>query len=248
MDVRDPTLASQSSSMDSLLLCWAAWRGKKEIRERGFAWGYTSLRVGSPVSEMIQAINGFQRAVMEWVLFSFMMELHGGKRYSTCAPPGPGALKYCTLSSPNAIHTIPSAIVIFTRPELSHVSKSAQKHQHQTEHLLSISPDSISSLTALGLRPSTWHPVLYAVPRISLTVPFSSFAMLLNRIVRAMLIISSSGIDLVCLIFFSFLRSRGGSLSALMTSEEAEGTTETAAWRFWMVSLTVTRRPFCGAG
>ena len=29
--------------------------------------------------------------------------------------------------------------------------------------------------------------------------------------------------------FFSFLRSRGGSLSARMTSEEAEGTTETAA-------------------
>ena len=41
--------------------------------------------------------------------------------------------------------------------------------------------------------------------------------------------ISSSGMDLVCLMFFSFLRSRGGSLSALMTSDEAEGTTETAA-------------------
>lgn len=44
--------------------------------------------------------------------------------------------------------------------------------------------------------------------------------------------------------FFSFFRSRGGSLRALITREEAEGTTETAAWRFWMVSLTVTRRPF----
>lgn len=29
-----------------------------------------------------------------------------------------------------------------------------------------------------------------------------------------------------------------------MTSDEAEGTTETAACRFWMVSCTVTRRPF----
>jgi hypothetical protein len=33
-------------------------------------------------------------------------------------------------------------------------------------------------------------------------------------------------------------------LSARITSEEAEGTTETAACRFWMVSWTVTRSPF----
>ena len=33
-------------------------------------------------------------------------------------------------------------------------------------------------------------------------------------------------------------------LSARMTREEAEGTTETAACRFWTVSWTVTRRPF----
>lgn len=46
------------------------------------------------------------------------------------------------------------------------------------------------------------------------------------------------------LLFLSFLRSRGGSLRALMTKEEAEGTTETWAWRFWMVNWTVTRRPF----
>ena len=30
-----------------------------------------------------------------------------------------------------------------------------------------------------------------------------------------------------------------------MTREDAEGTTDTAACRFWMVSLTVTRNPFC---
>ena len=42
----------------------------------------------------------------------------------------------------------------------------------------------------------------------------------------------------------TFFRSRGGSLRALMTSAEAEGTTETFACRFCTVSLTVTRRPF----
>jgi len=110
---------------------------------------------------------------------------------------------------------------------------------------LSISPASISSLTSFGLRPSTWHPTLNAVPKISLTVPFRSFARLLNLIVLAMSMISSRGMDLVCFIFFSFFRSRGGSLSALITREDADGTTETAAWRFWMVSLTVTLSPFC---
>ena len=87
----------------------------------------------------------------------------------------------------------------------------------------------MSSWTSLGLRPSTLQPVLKAVPRISKTVPLRSLAMDLKRMVRAMVMISSSGMDLVCLMFFSFLRSRGGSLSALMTSEEADGTTETAA-------------------
>jgi hypothetical protein len=77
-----------------------------------------------------------------------------------------------------------------------------------------------------------------------LTPPLSSLESDLNRMVRAMSMTSSRVIDLLCLIFFSFLRSRGGSFRALMTSDEAEGTTETAACRFWMVSLTVTRRPF----
>lgn len=112
--------------------------------------------------------------------------------------------------------------------------------------LPSTSPDSTSSLTSFGLLPSTWHPTLKAVPNISFTVPLKSFARLLSAslIVRAILIISSSGMLLVCLIFFSFLRSRGGSFRALMTNEEADGTTETVAWRFWILNLTVTRRPF----
>ena len=67
------------------------------------------------------------------------------------------------------------------------------------------------------------------VPRISLTVPFKSLAMDLNLIFLAISMISSRGIDLVCLMFFSFFRSRGGSFKALMTKEDAEGTTETAA-------------------
>lgn len=76
---------------------------------------------------------------------------------------------------------------------------------------------------------SILHPVLKAVPVISSTVPLRSFAIDLNRIVRAMLMISSSGMDFVCLMFFSFLRSRGGSLRALMTSDDAEGTTDATA-------------------
>ncbi len=118
--------------------------------------------------------------------------------------------------------------------------------QSRGRHLLSISPLSISSLTSFGLLPSTWQPTLKAVPRISLTPPLSSFESDLNRMVRAISMTSSKVIDLLCLIFFSFLRSRGGSFRALMTSEEAEGTTETAACRFWIVSFTVTRRPFYG--
>lgn len=87
----------------------------------------------------------------------------------------------------------------------------------------------MSSEMSLGERPSTWQPVEKAVPRISLTVPSRDLAIDLNLMVRAISMISSRGMDLVCLMFFSFLRSRGGSLRALMTREEAEGTTETAA-------------------
>jgi len=124
----------------------------------------------------------------------------------------------------------------------------ATRHRDAPGHkgnVLSISPSSIASLMAFGLLPSTWQPTLKAVPRISLTHPFRSLEKDLNFIVLAISMISSRETDLLCLMFFSFLRSRGGSLSARMMSEDAVGTTETAAWRFWMVSLTVTRRPFC---
>lgn len=66
----------------------------------------------------------------------------------------------------------------------------------------------------------------------------------LGSMIRAMFQISSRGMLPECLTFFSFLRSRGGSLRALMTRADAEGTTEAVACRFWMVSWTVTLSPF----
>merc|ERR1719378_1653578 len=48
----------------------------------------------------------------------------------------------------------------------------------------------------------------------------------------------------LCLMFFTFFLSLGGSLRALMMRAAAEGTTLTLACLFWMVSLTVIFRPF----
>jgi len=42
----------------------------------------------------------------------------------------------------------------------------------------------------------------------------------------------------------TFFLSRGGSLRARMTMDPAVGTTETLAWRFCTISLTVMRSPF----
>merc|ERR1719290_532356 len=44
--------------------------------------------------------------------------------------------------------------------------------------------------------------------------------------------------------FFTFLRSLWGSFRALMIMDEAEGTTDTLACLFWIVSWTVIFRPF----
>lgn len=46
------------------------------------------------------------------------------------------------------------------------------------------------------------------------------------------------------LLFLTFLRSLGGSFSALIISEDALGTTDTFACLFWMVNCTVIRKPF----
>jgi hypothetical protein len=98
------------------------------------------------------------------------------------------------------------------------------------------------------------------LPRISFTVPSNVFANDRGRMIRAILNISSSETFPSCLtkqeisikknltgknsLFFCFFLSRGGSLSALMTSDDAEGITSILALRFCTVSFTVTRMPF----
>lgn len=81
-----------------------------------------------------------------------------------------------------------------------------------------------------------FHQQYTQVPRISFTVPFMD----LGLITFAISMISSRDMLPECLMFFTFLRSRSGSLRALMTRAAAEGTTETLAWRLWTVSLTQT--------
>merc|ERR1719347_1052792 len=48
----------------------------------------------------------------------------------------------------------------------------------------------------------------------------------------------------LCLIFFTFFLSLGGSFSALMIKAAAEGTTLQVACLFWILSCTVTLSPF----
>jgi len=143
----------------------------------------------------------------------------------------------------------PTLYWCFTHREL-HASQSLGSRERQRMlpwNLPSSSPASMSSVIVFGLLPSTWHPTLKAVPRTSFTVPFSSLEKDLYRIVLAISTISSRVTDLLCLMFFSFFRSRGGSFNALMMRDDAVGTTETAACRFWIVNLTVTRSPFCAS-
>ena len=92
--------------------------------------------------------------------------------------------------------------------------------------------------------PSTVQPTDWAVPRISLTTPARFLDMDLGRIILAALRMSSMVMLPLCLMFLTFFLSRGGSFKALMIRAAAEGTTSTLAWRFWMVNLTVTLRPF----
>nr|ACR36771.1 unknown [Zea mays] len=127
-------------------------------------------------------------------------------------------------------------------------NRGSNNERMNSSHLqadgISTSPSSISCCRSLGSLPSTVHPTLTQVPRISLTVPANSLAMDLFLMVLAISTTSSRPMLPLCLMFLTFFLSLSGSLSALMTSAAAEGTTETLAWRFWTVSLTVTRRPF----
>ncbi len=80
--------------------------------------------------------------------------------------------------------------------------------------------------------------------RDDVNAPARVLAMERLRNSRAMVMISLNGMDPLCLMFFTFLRSRGGSLSARSTRDEAPGHTSMVALRFWQVSLQVTERPF----
>ena len=69
----------------------------------------------------------------------------------------------------------------------------------------------------------------WAVPRTSFMTPEKSLAMDLGLMMRAALMMSSRVMLPLCLMFFTFLRSRGGSFRALMMRAAAEGTTSTVA-------------------
>merc|ERR1711955_10050 len=95
-----------------------------------------------------------------------------------------------------------------------------------------------------GARPSTVHPTDWAVPRISFMTPESSLDLERGLMVRAALMMSSIEMLPLCLMFFTFFLSLGGSFRALMIRAAAEGTTEQVACLFWIFSWTVTFRPF----
>merc|ERR1719237_1206604 len=97
---------------------------------------------------------------------------------------------------------------------------------------------------SMGASPLTVQPTEKAVPSISKTVPSSLRAIERGRIVRAISMTWSSVMLPSCLMFFSFLRSRTGSLSALIIKAEADGIISTVAWRLMIVSFTVTFMPF----
>jgi len=161
-----------------------------------------------------------------------------------------------------------------TRPSLERTGVELTKNNHLTPHLLlslfildsdrteslqstrimsshslhasgiSISPEFILSMTSWGWLPSTVQPTDWHVPSTSFTVPERFLAILLGLIVLATARMSSIDRFPLCLMFFTFLRSLCGSFSALMISDDAEGTTAIVAWRFCTVSCTVTLRPF----
>merc|ERR1719414_43347 len=66
----------------------------------------------------------------------------------------------------------------------------------------------------------------------------------LGLMILAALMISSMVMSPLCLMFFTFFLSLGGSFRALMIKAAAEGTTDTVACLFWILSWTVTLSPF----
>merc|ERR1719322_854589 len=93
----------------------------------------------------------------------------------------------------------------------------------------STSPLLMSSMMSWGARPSTVHPTDWAVPRISFMTPESSLDLERGLMMRAALMMSSMEMLPLCLMFFTFFLSLGGSFRALMMRAAAEGTTSTLA-------------------
>merc|ERR1719318_1636767 len=105
-------------------------------------------------------------------------------------------------------------------------------------------PSLIPSMTSWGSCPSTVQPTDCAVPRISFITPENSRDMERGLMMRAALMMSSIEMFPLCLMFFTFFLSLGGSFRALMMRAAAEGTTEQVACLFWILSCTVTFKPF----
>merc|ERR1711956_139680 len=95
----------------------------------------------------------------------------------------------------------------------------------------SMVPSLMPSMTSCGSIPSTVQPTDWAVPSTSFIVPENSLAMERGAITRAAAIISSMEMLPLCWMFFTFLRSLGGSFKALMIRAAAEGTTEQLPWQ-----------------
>merc|ERR1719470_747485 len=108
----------------------------------------------------------------------------------------------------------------------------------------SMVPSLMPSITSWGSIPSTVQPTAWAVPSTSFMVPENSLAMDLGAIILAAAMMSSIVMLPLCWMFFTFLRSLGGSFKALMTRAAADGTTEQVACLFWILSCTVTFKPF----
>ena len=70
-----------------------------------------------------------------------------------------------------------------------------------------------------------------AVPKISFTVPTSFLAIDLCLMVRAMLMTASNVMFPLCLMFFTFFRSRGGSFNSFKIKAEAVGTIVGVAYK-----------------
>lgn len=104
------------------------------------------------------------------------------------------------------------------------------------------SPLSIRVVISCGFFPSTVQPMDVHVPRTSLTQLFRVLASNLEECaILAILTISERGRFPLCLMFFTFLRSRGGSFNALMMRVETPGQSSTEAARFTMVIFTTVR-------